>query len=331
MLRNLFAYKSTLDALEANKYIPEFDFDSELSMGKLSMVWQYLDDVVIQKFFEVSLKNRPFIITKGLLNKRYTSDGPKDIVGDIQIDFSDDYDRATFIDWLNKWFHSLPIDEGSPIRSLKRWLFGSIRKDIFGNFIPGIGSWLDGDRLPLYSRDEQIGFNEKTRLQQLYLTALYNFENNRRYLDAHTALASCRDCYAVPGYTLEDVLFIYCLIVERLQPLSKNISYIFGGFLSDAYLETCLRKTSLPYLFFLFESKLDYIIDYDKDMDKRDLFYRFADKKRGRAFTYTPDFERNTVQISLFQKETVQTIYKGNTLFLPYHIHSTAPSEYIKE
>lgn len=330
MLRSINAYNATISALEVNKYISEEESYGELSIDKLSMIWEYLDDIAIQKFFELSLANRPFLIDNHFISNRYTESGKKPIEGTVKLNFADDYDRATFLEWFSVWVFSLPIEEGSAYRNLKKWLIPSVRKDIFGNTILGVGSWLDGDRIPLYSNDEQIAFNEQSSLQQLYLTALYQCDNNRRYLEAYYEFQSCCELFVVPDYTVEDVFFLYCLIAEKLRLSSKNISYIFGGMLSECFLDICNKKKSLPYLFFLYESKLGYIFDYQKDMDKRDLLYRFANKKEGKAFTYYPDQESNTVLISLFHKEEVRTVYCGNTIFLPFHIHSKAGSRLTK-
>lgn len=330
MLRGIRAYDYTLDPLKDNHYITEEENCGELSMRKLSMVWQYLDDIAIQRFFELCFANRPFIIDNTYIKKRFTDSGPVHFDGEIQLNLSDDYDRATFIEWFALWFFSLPARGDSPLSKIKQWFHTSMRKDAFGNFIPGIASWLDGDHLPLYSNDEQILFNEKTRLQQLYQTALYDFENNPRYINASLDFRECCDQPVVPGYSFEDVVFLYCLIAEKLGFSFKNVSFIFGGFLGDDYLEFCSKKTSVPYLFFLYESKLDLIFDFERDLDKRDLLYRFADKKKGKAFTYSPYFEHNQVTISLFQKESVNTVYRGNTILLPYHIHCTIPSSIVK-
>lgn len=95
----------------------------------------------------------------------------------------------------------------------------------------------------------------------------------------------CKDDVAFGIYTWEEAIFVYCLLVEKLNfTYEDNLTGVVTLTLFDDYCQN-INKSNWYKKFFEFEWDLDNILDPEKDLSISDLFLRFTNLERTKAFT----------------------------------------------
>lgn len=132
----------------------------------------------------------------------------------------------------------------------------------------------------------------------------------------HRDFIKIKDSHLFGDYTIEEILLIYALLVEKFKFEEDNISTFVPMFVDSESIQSNIIGQ-----FNKFEStKIDYKI-LEPYIFMNDLYLRFTSPTKSKAFTINP-IDDMFVEIKLFERETIKSIYTNNPIPLPYlHNH----------
>lgn len=297
---------------------------------KIDIVQRYIDDVFIDYFFR-SQTFKPIIVPKTFYAKRYTKEGLVRVDSDIVLNLNDIYDRYTFVHIVNILFsRSRPDVNGINRNNLFFNGFLLVNK-IFAPYcrcptpilqLPythSFDQYLDFKygkshslfapvfkaqavkEYGLYYQDNWLNFSMGTTNYSMQV--LHNrFKDYIKIKYLHT----------FGEYTLEDILFLYTILVEKMELHEDNLlSYI------SLYCESFHSPDNIVNRFDSFEKSHINHCEIEPFILIEDLYLRFTNVKKSKAFKFNPiNFE--VISIKHFQGKEIKTILSDNTLPLPY-------------
>ena len=297
---------------------------------KIDVVQRYINDIFIDYFFR-SQTFKPIIVPKTFYAKRYTKEGLVSVDSDIVLNLNEIYDRYTFVHIVNLLFsRSRPNVSGISNNNLFFYGFLLINK-VFAPYcrcptpilqLPythSLDQYLDfiyGNRhslfapvfkaqavkeYGLYYQDNWLDFSMGTTNYSMQI--LHNrFKDYNRIKSLHT----------FGEYTLEDILFLYTLLAEKMELQEDNLlSYI------SLYCESFHDPNNIVNLFDLFEKNHTDYHEIEPFITINDLYLRLTSTEKSKAFKFTP-INSDIMEIQQFNNKAIRTIDRDNTLPLPY-------------
>lgn len=295
----------------------------------------YIDDVFIDYFFR-SQSFMPIVIPKDFYNKRYTKDGLISFNDAIELNLNSIYDRYTFVHIVNMLFsRSRPsIKDISPNN---HFLSAFIMKERI--FAPYCRCCTPIMEMPYHDVLEQyLDFIYGTRhslfvpqfkAEAVKKYGLYFQENWLKFTVGKTNYAmivlhnrykdytSIKDSHIFGEYTLEDILFLYSILAEKMNLQDDNLlSFI------SLYCGSFDKADNIVNVFDKFEKEHNDYHEIEPFITINDLYLRLTSTERSKAFKFTP-INYEVMEIQQFQFKAIRSIYSDNTLPLPYFYNLT--------
>ena len=298
---------------------------------KIEVINRYIDDVFIDYFFR-SHHFKPIIVPKCFYGKKYTNEGLMSVQDDIEINLNNVYDRYTFIHIINLLFsnNNLSFQEISPSNL---FLNGFLLKErIFAPYcrcstpimeIPHtevLEQYLDF----LYGSHHSL-FNPTFRAEAVRNYGLHYQKNWTNYTLGKTNYGMrvlhnrakdyirIKDSHVFGDYSVEDVLFLYSVLAEKVQLQEDNLlSYI------SLYCESFHDDDNVINQFDRFEKGHTNYHVIEPFISIKDLYLRFTSISKSKAFAFTP-VNYQVVEIRQFRNKEIRTIFSDNPLPLPYY------------
>lgn len=309
-----------------NPYIDFYHGGTVSNTFKERCINSYIDDVFIDYFFRTHHFEK-INFPKGFCFNQITPNGIIKPSTDINLNLNNIYDRCTFIDNIWRLF---VMRHGPLFKIFSDKFIGNfyIEDKVFG--LHSRSTVLITDK-PFYLYfDEYIEkkYQGNSNLDPIsrgkeiykYIQFIKHESDNEMIRLTHTPLQlhyfrkgylELSDNHLFGNYTLEDILFIYSLLVDKFT--INEDSFLLP-------LCFCLkREHDIRILdeFIDFEiNHLDYH-DIEPFIVSNDLYLRFASHTKSKAFSFT---EYNDVidDIYLFNRKSTKIIRHGNTIPLPY-------------
>ena len=300
------------------------------SKDKIDVIQSYVDDVFIDFFFR-SQSFKPIIIPQSFYNKRYTKDGVKPDNTNVELNLNNVYDRYTFVHLINLLFsRSWPlVREISPNN---HFLSAFIMKERI--FAPYCRCFTPIMEMPYHDVLEQYLdfiygtrhslFVPQFRAEAVKKYGLYFQENWLKFTMGKTNYAmdvlhnrykdyiSIKDSHIFGEYTLENILFLYSILAEKMNLQDDNLlSFI------SLYCESFDKSDNIVNMFDKFEKEHNDYHEIEPFITINDLYLRLTSTERSKAFKFTP-INHEVMEIQQFQFKAIRTIYCDNTLPLPY-------------
>lgn len=295
-------------------------------------VQQYIDDVTIDYFFRTN-NFLPIVFSQEECPERIMESGCVETSGNVVLDISDVYDRCTFVETISRlitYEKVIGISYENPFchnvypRDVSYGAVGGAVK--LDQHLP-FGEMFDAYLDFLYG-DQHSKFNPRNRAQSIYLFADFYKKHNCEHLERYSFLSSfgllqmqhfidgfmsIKNSHIWGDYTFEEILWIYALLVEKLELHYESISTVLAQF---GDMEP--TNTSVLEKFFKYEGSImdSGIIEPYIKID--DLYLRFTSRTKGsKAFKFYPCDNRIT-EIQKFNEPRIRTADGYNTLPLPY-------------
>lgn len=297
--------------------------------SQIKHIQNYIDDIFIDYFFRTH-QFKPIIIPKDCAAKQYTKNGIKDIVDELELNLNNPFDRYTFVNcisdflcngYLTKIFHTNSFINDIWFRPRK---YGPIWEANALFFKPPYGYELEQYLNYLYDfkhskYNPQYRANDIIRFSKLYQQELYRYCNEELtgygqqiICDRQKDYKRIKDLNLFGEYTFEDILFIYCLLVDKFKIEEENVLKNIALFANDLeYKKSFLNEFQK----FEFENNNKECIEpFIRD---RDLFLRFTSTTKSKAVKF--NFLNSTIaEFQFFNEKPIQTTTMGNTLPLPF-------------
>lgn len=320
------------DIMNSNHNVP-------VSNSKKQIILDYIDDVYIDYFFRThSFKS--IIIPEGFIEKRYTKNGKVNVNSKCTLCLNDIYDRYTFVEFIfhafgfrsdfmeqlfpqNTFFQNLYVDERryGAASECSRIVMSNLMGYIYNSF-------LESDDYKSYQRFDihlQKDFALSASASLLMKFNKYYKEYWYKYkfdgftdigvniiYNIHRDYIKIKDSHLFGDYTIEQILLIYSLLVEKFKFDEDNISTFIPMFVDPDSMES-----NIIGLFNKFESTyLDYKI-IEPYIFINDLYLRFTSFDRSKAFTFNV-IDDMFLEIFHFKETPVKSVYSNNSMPLPY-------------
>lgn len=329
MYRNTSTIFRLVEALKDCHYIRnQAEF---VTKDQLRRIYEYLDDVAIDLFFQ-NVKLKTLVLTKNEVYRRFTPAGAVKNDEDITLDMSNMFDRATFIEsFLQSIYNNRSELRNSFLANLMMY-----EKVYCGgcSFLTGYHLPLYGTLFPVYEFDNQCDFFKLNKITQFCVCKDYYAQEKKLvdipsfiYLDIPKRFEEfmyeyikCKDDIAFGNYTWEEAIFVYCLLVEKLSFIYED--NLTGIVALTQFNEYCrhINEHNWYKKFFEFEWDLNDILDPEKDLSVNDLFLRFTNLERTKAFNYEVDDRKpELMTLRLFDGEEVKHLRENNPIPLPFN------------
>lgn len=303
------------------------------------VIFDYIDDVYIDYFFRTH-SFKPIIIPEGFIEKRYTKNGKVKVNSQCSLCLNDIYDRYTFVEFifLNFGLHYDHMDELFPQNTFLQNLSVDVRRHgaasecnrivtsdliryIYNRFLTSD----DYKTFKVIDKHMQKDFGLSASASLLMKFNKHHNENWYKYefegfsdigvniiSNIHRDFIKIKDSHLFGDYTIEEILLIYALLVEKFKFEEDNISTFVPMFVDSESIQSNIIGQ-----FNKFEStKIDYKI-LEPYIFMNDLYLRFTSPTKSKAFTINP-IDDMFVEIKLFERETIKSIYTNNPIPLPY-------------
>lgn len=303
------------------------------------VIFDYIDDVYIDYFFRTH-SFKPIIIPEGFIEKRYTKNGKVKVNSQCSLCLNDIYDRYTFVEFifLNFCLHSDLMDQMFPQNTFLQNLYVDekrhgaasecnriVTSDLMGYIYNRFLESDDYKTFKVIDRHMQKDFGLYASASLLMKFNKYHNENWYKYefegftdigvniiSNIHRDFTVIKDSHLFGDYTIEEILLIYSLLVEKFKFEEGNISTFVPMFLDSESIQSNIIGQ-----FNKFEStNIDYEI-LEPYIFMNDLYLRFTSPTKSKAFTLKP-VDDTFVEIQLFNREIIKSVYSNNSLPLPY-------------
>lgn len=297
-------------------------------------VQQYIDDVTIDYFFRTN-HFLPIVFSPKECPERILESGCVKTNGDVMLDLCDVYDRCTFVKTISHLIaneevigscYENPFCHNVYPRKVRYGAVGSAVVFELDQRLP-FGEIFDAYLDFLYG-NQHSKFNPSNRAQSISFFAdfykKHYYECSERYSFISSnglmlmqrlinGFMSIKKFHVWGDYTFEEILWIYVLMVEKLELYHESFSTFLAQFGDmDATGTSILEK------FFKFERSLTDIIDLEPYLKMDDLYLRFTSRKNGsKAFNFY-SCDNCFTEIQKFNGPKIRTTDLYNTLPLPY-------------
>lgn len=311
--------------LKENKFI-NYNNDDFISSSQLNRICQYLDDILIEAFFSTN-QFAPIIIPTTILSHRQSPQGYIEQTSDLVLDLSNRFDRYTFVEAVCL----LCIHGASPYNNLtlskeeQRFLSelgcGSKLYSAYGrSFLinsgfcpnPFIDHFKECYKVIDFGESkaaELYCFRDFVLKQHGYNVNMYYYE----HIDYFYSKIKGEKLFG--NYTWQDILSIYAILVEKLNLVEDSISTLISLHLPP---KTDFDSQILA-KFHRFEINYSSFFDVHSYINYNDVFLRFVNAERSRAFQFKPLAKKNFISIQLFNDTLIEDVDFYNTLPLPYY------------
>jgi len=310
---------------------------------KRQIIFDYIDDVYIDYFFRTH-SFKPINIPKGFIEKRYTKNGKVKVNSQCSLCLNDIYDRYTFVEFifLNFGLHYDHMDELFPQNTFLQNLSVDVRRHgaasecnriVTSDLIRYIyNRFLTSDDYKTFKVIDKHMQKDFGLSASASLLMKFNKHHNKNWYkyefegfsdigvniisNIHRDFIKIKDSHLFGDYTIEEILLIYALLVEKFKFEEDNISTFVPMFVDSESIQSNIIGQ-----FNKFEStKIDYKI-LEPYIFMNDLYLRFTSPTKSKSFTINP-IDDMFVEIKLFERETIKSIYTNNPIPLPYlHNH----------
>lgn len=315
---------------QLNPHTDFFHGGNVISQRSIDHIYDYIDDVYIDYFFR--LHNFHTIkIPKGFCYEQITSTGiiypDKDT--EVVLDLNNIYDRCTFVDVISRLFGLRELGQYESFQN-NHFLNGlqmSKTKSCFAikNEYPY------GDELQLYI-EKYYKLNSKFKpslrakeiilFNQFYDKNKYDFQYEgltpslwNNYWQKIEDYINIKDNHFFGEYCIEDILMLYVLLIDKFVLSEEKLTTFLSAHLDVG------REDSILNEFRRFENKhIDYK-EIEPFIHSKDLYLRFASRKRSRAFKFERQ-DRMFESIQLFEQKPIRSLFYNNPIQLPYLYNS---------
>lgn len=307
--------------------------------SKKQVILDYIDDVFIDYFFRTH-SFKPIIIPKGFIEKRYTKNGKVMVDSELSLCLNDIYDRYTFIEfiYLNFCLHSGLMDQMFPQNTFLQNLYVDERRhgatsvcnqivtsDMMRYFSNMFIESDDYKTFKVIDRHMQKDFGLYASASLLMKFNKYHNENWYKYKfegfsnigvhiisNIHRDFKKMKDSHLFGDYTIEEILLIYSLLVEKFKFEEDNISTFVPMFVDSESL-----NNNIVSQFNKFEStNIDCKI-IEPYIFINDLYLRLTSFDKSKAFTFKV-IDDMFLEIKHFREAPITSVYSNNSLPLPY-------------
>lgn len=296
-------------------------------------IQRYIDDLFIDLFFRTH-KFKPIIIHKKWTKSRYSKEGIVDVDNQIfTLDLSNPYDRYTFVDCIssifglgiNKYISLFSdnqfIDDLGPNFIKYGPIWGAISLELYPPEVNALHLYLNNKYGSKLSK-----FNPHYRALEIVEYANYHKDSDyssfyNGYNFPPSVLKTIDKCWndyihikdsdIFGEYTVEDVLMIYSLLVDKFV-LKENGLLEFIALFYDPE-----RKGNFVNEFGKYELENDEYECIEPFVRSKDLFLRFTSETKSRAFTFQYK-DSCFAFLKFFEHLPIRTVTRNNTLPLPY-------------
>lgn len=306
--------------------------------SKKEVILDYIDDVYIDYFFR-TYTFKPIFIPKGFIEKRYTENGKVWVDSDISLNLNNIYDRSTFIECIyhsfcfrehlhqllpnNTFLQNLWADESQhgaasmcdkiTISDIMTFAYNAfIESDDYKSY-----RVIDREMQNIYSLHARasllINFNKYYNENWCYIQYDGLTDAGINYIShIYQDYIKIKDSHLFGDYTVEEILLIYSLLVEKFKLEKDNISAFIPMFVTANEL-----NSNIIGLFNKFEGQnTDYKI-IEPYIYSNDLYLRFTSFYKSKAFTFRV-IDDMSLEIQLFKDLPIKSVYRNNPLPLPY-------------
>lgn len=328
MYRNSSTVFRLIEALKDCHYIrSQAEF---VTKDQLRRIYEYLDDVAIDLFFQ-NVELKPLILTKDDVFRRFTPTGSYKNTEDVTLNLNNLFDRATFIScFIQTISNKRLLLHNEFLASLMMYT----KKYCGGcSFLTGYHLPLYGTLFPIYEFAKQCNFFEMNKITQFCVCKDY-YAQEKKLVDISSSVyldippkfekymyeyIKCKDDIALGNYTWEEAIFVYCLLVEKLNlKYEDNLTSIVVLTQFDEYCQH-INDQNWYKKFFEFEWNLEEILNPEKDLSINDLFLRFTNLERTKAFNFEIDDRKpELITLRLFDSEEVVHLRENNPIPLPF-------------
>lgn len=310
-----------------------------ITNSKKQVILDYIDDVFIDYFFRTH-SFKPIIIPKGFVEKRYTEQGLVRVNSDISLCLNNIYDRYTFVSFVFQNFcsSSSRLHQQFPQNTFLQNLFADenmhgaasqsseIKTSHFMAF--EYNQFLDSDSYKMAQTDDwylQKEFDCQASVPVLIKFNKYRYENFYKFnfegftnigiqviSDIRRDYIKLKDSHLFGDYTIEEILLIYSLLVEKFKFKEDDILTFIPMFVDIEALDNSILGE-----FNQFErSNTDYKI-IEPYIFMKDLYLRFTSPTRTKAFTFKI-IDDMFIEIQHFNETPIKSVFFNNPLPLPY-------------
>lgn len=332
-------YEILLD-LREHRYI-NHDSDTILneSMHQKERIYDYIDDLSIEIFFEY-FNLRRIRITPDICFRRFSPYGLKDISSPIELDLSDKYDRYTFLSVItntkfwrdkfphNKFANNLQVSE-------KRYSACS------DSMCLSCSAMMFNPYVAAFIEEYQYVDLDINRTATLYCYAdfhsnfikeiKYNIHPSNLYCEIVSDYAAIKDLEIFEGVSVEYALSIYCILCEKLclSPIDYYSSRKLG-FTNFSFSEGITpilafgldgeSKEANETLDIFHKYELNISNFFNRDyVDIRDCYLHFVNPNDSKAFQFSfQEPYEGFVNVKLFKEVPVKSALMYNPIPLPY-------------
>ena len=307
--------------------------------SKKEVILDYIDDVYIDYFFRTH-SFKPIIIPKGFIEKKYTKNGKVKVNSELSLCLNNIYDRYTFIEFILQNFchHSDIMDVMFPQNTFLQNLYADdkrhgaasecgriVMSDLMGYIYNTFLASDDYKTLMVIDRHMQKDYGLHASASLLMQFSKYHNENKYKYKfegftpnginmisNIHMDFIKMKDSHLFGDYTIEEILLIYSLIVEKFKFEEDNISTFVPMFVDSESM-----KNNIVGQFNKFEGQNIDCKIIEPYIFINDLYLRFTSFNKSKAFTFKV-IDNMFVEIQRFRETPITSVYSNNPLPLPY-------------
>lgn len=321
MLRDTSLLYEIVTSLKENRFI-NHDNDTLVTDSQLKRINGFLDDLTIELFFKYATF-KPIIITPEHIDKKYTSHGYVKLTKETELNINNPYDRYTFLKIIS---HPNFFKDIFPSNKCLSNLYCDCKK--FGCYARCFihkPDYIVHPYIEAFNQEFRAIDFDNNRAASLYCfrdfmrnfgkKCEYDINETMFFAERNSDYAAVKNIEVFEGVNLEYVLSIYCILVEKLIINHENMTPLVVFALDK------IQDINHPLqLFHNFELKLPQIFNKEKHFDRRDVFLRFVNAEKSRAFNFKFNYPcEDYVLIRLFSEEEVTSVSFYNTLPLPYY------------
>lgn len=319
--------------------------DSVSNSAQIAHVYKYIDDVFIDLYFRTS-DFKDIRVPHDVYNLRITDKGKIKVESDYSLNLSNLYDRATFIDLFfyilhgyNMGFHPEPsifentsfFHELSPVEYKYGPVWGiySFEQSIpydssFDWYLTSLYGNLHSKYNPAFRMRDLINFSEFYQ-KNMYNVCVFRHQPDFYYglsdigighiSDRINGYLKIKEVQPFGEYTFEELLFLYCLLTEKLKMRDGNLTSFLASFFSAKSWNNSAMSN-----FLIYENSITDYSCIEPYLNSKDLYIRFTSSLTSEAFKFE-SIDNIFLTVQLFEEQVIRALRYNNTMPLPYLYH----------
>lgn len=306
-----------------NAHTDFFHGGNVIAQSTIDYIYNYIDDVYIDYFFRTH-NFHAIKIPNGFCYEQITPIGIIHPDEDIEVvlNLNNIYDRCTFVGVIFRLF-GLKESKLCKLFQNNHFINGFRLKNAkYGIVIEN--EYPYGNELKLYIEQNYklkskfkptLKANEIVSFNRFYEENKYNFDYDqvwiRNYWQKIRDYILIRDSHIFGEYCIEDILILYVLLIDKLTLSEEKLTTFLASHLDVK------RENSILNEFKKFENSHTDYKEIEPFIHPKDLYLRFASRKRSRAFKF--EIQDDLFEsIQLFKQKPIQSLVYNNPFVLPY-------------